>query len=72
MSIKLFKEESHDDSDWLGNLLDAIDDVVFEEKCQKETETLRELTFDQDLLSECLAWRQRFSMPDASEARNKW
>lgn len=70
MAIKLLKEESHDDSDWLGSLLDAIDVVVFEEKCQKET--LRELTSDQDLLSECLAWRQRFSIPDASEARNKW
>ena len=72
MAMKLFKEDVSGDSERLEDTLIAIDRVVFGEDLEESLGSLKELDNDQDLLSECLSWRKRFSMPDAEATRNKW
>lgn len=70
MAMKFLPYAFSDDSSRLESILMAIDLVVFGD--DSEVKNLDKLTSDENLKSECLAWRERFSKPDAERVKNKW
>lgn len=70
MATKLFQLD--DESDRLEFILAAIDKIVFEDDPEEGLNVLGEIGYDEDLVTECMRWRQRFSEPDAESVKNKW
>lgn len=70
--MRLYHEELSSDFDHLERTLTAIDRMIFDDDPEDGLIALCKLNCDNELKSECLRWRQRFSLPDALEVKDKW
>lgn len=72
MAMKFFQDELSDESSRLELLLVAIDSIIFGDDSESSVSNFDQLCNDENLKSDCFAWKERFSKPDAEKVKYKW